>query len=381
MQKNIIPEGTRDLVGDECSIRKALIDNVNGVFNKWGYDEVITPTVEYYNTFHYKTQSLKEEEMYKFFDSKGKILVLRPDMTVPIARVVATKLKDSEIPIRLRYEANIYRVNESLGGKRNEYTDCGVELIGLDSKSSDFEIIVTAFEVLKAINVEEYKLEIGDINLFNSAINALGLAEDVKLKLAELIEKKSLKALEDFLDEINIEDDKKKFFKRLPWLFGDRTVLEECKKFAFNEGMIDSLKYLENLYCNLEALGFGKSITLDLGMVPRLDYYTGIIFRGYVKGVGNVVLSGGRYDNLIKVFGRDEKAIGFSVDINCLIPLVKEISEDDIEKVNITFTKNKELEAMIKALEVTGNGGIVKMNPCDGEMKEIIISKEVNNGN
>lgn len=294
MQKNIIPEGTRDFIGDECSVRGKLINKVEDVFAKWGYEEVITPTVEYYNTFHYKTQSLKEEEMYKFFDSKGKILVLRPDMTVPIARVVATKLKDHKIPIRLRYESKVYRVNESLGGKRNEYTDCGVELIGLDSNSSDLEILITALQVLKVADVEGYKLEIGDINFFNSAINTLNLRDEEKIKLAELIEKKSLKSLEDFLNQLNIEEDKKEFFKKLPWLFGGRTVLNHCKKLVFNNEMDESLKYLENLYNKLEDLGFGDFVTLDLGMVPRLDYYTGIIFRGYVQGVGNTVLSGGK---------------------------------------------------------------------------------------
>ncbi|MBB6622751.1 ATP phosphoribosyltransferase regulatory subunit [Clostridium gasigenes] len=381
MQENIIPEGTRDLLGDECSVREELIKNVKSVFTKWGYDEVITPTVEYYNTFHYKTQSLKEEEMYKFFDSKGRILVLRPDMTVPIARVVATKLKDHKTPIRLRYESNVYRVNESLGGKRNEYTDCGVELIGLDSNSSDLEILITALEVLKVANVEEYKLEIGDINFFNSAINTLGVKEEEKIRLAELIEKKSLKALEDFLEQLDIEEDKKQFFKRLPWLFGGKSILEECKSLTFNEGMNASLKYLEDSYNKLERLGFGGFITLDLGMVPRLDYYTGIIFRGYVQGVGNTVLSGGRYDNLIKVFGRDEKAIGFSINIDCLIQLVKHESVSHENKFAITFNKDNETLAMTKALEIIENGGMVKMFPSEEVNKVIVAGKGEKNGN
>lgn len=381
MKKNIIPEGTRDLIGDECSTRESLTQKVKGVFTKWGYSEVITPTVEYYNTFHYKTQSLKEEEMYKFFDDKGKILVLRPDMTVPIARVVATKLKDYNTPIRLRYESNVYRVNESLGGKRNEYTDCGVELIGLDSKSSDLEILVTALQVLKVVNVEEYKLEIGDINFFNSSINSLGLNEDEKVKLAELIEKKSLKSLEDFVEGLNIEEDKKQFFKRLPWLFGGKEVLEECRKFIFNDDMEKSLKYLKDLYEKLEALGFGGLITVDLGMVPRLDYYTGIIFRGYVKGAGNTVLSGGRYDNLIKVFGRDEKAIGFSINIDCLIPLVKYESVINKNKFRVVFNKENETLAMKKGLEILENGGVIKMMPSE-EVREVkILNWEDNNGN
>ncbi|NKF06256.1 ATP phosphoribosyltransferase regulatory subunit [Clostridium gasigenes] len=381
MQENIIPEGTRDLLGDECSVREELIKNVKSVFTKWGYDEVITPTVEYYNTFHYKTQSLKEEEMYKFFDSKGRILVLRPDMTVPIARVVATKLKDHKTPIRLRYESNVYRVNESLGGKRNEYTDCGVELIGLDSNSSDLEILITALEVLKVANVEEYKLEIGDINFFNSAINTLGVKEEEKIRLAELIEKKSLKALEDFLEQLDIEEDKKQFFKRLPWLFGGKSILEECKSLTFNEGMNASLKYLEDSYNKLERLGFGGFITLDLGMVPRLDYYTGIIFRGYVQGVGNTVLGGGRYDNLIKVFGRDEKAIGFSINIDCLIQLVKHESVSHENKFAITFNKDNETLAMTKALEIIENGGMVKMFPSEEVNKVIVAGKGEKNGN
>lgn len=380
MQENIIPEGTRDLIGDECSVREELIKKVKSVFTKWGYDEVITPAVEYYNTFHYKTQSLKEEEMYKFFDSKGRILVLRPDMTVPIARVVATKLKDHKTPIRLRYESNVYRVNESLGGKRNEYTDCGVELIGLDSNSSDLEILITALEVLKVANVEEYKLEIGDINFFNSAINTLGVKEEEKIRLAELIEKKSLKALEDFLEQLDIEEDKKQFFKRLPWLFGGKSILEECKSLTFNEGMNASLKYLEDLYNKLERLGFGDFITLDLGMVPRLDYYTGIIFRGYVQGAGNTVLSGGRYDNLIKVFGRDEKAIGFSINIDCLIQLVKHESVSHENKFVITFNKDNETLAMTKALEIIENGGMVKMFPSEEVNKVIVAGKGEKNG-
>lgn len=380
MQKKIMPDGAMDIIGDKCEVRKTLIKKVKDVFIKWGYEEVITPTVEYYDTFNYKTKILKEEEMYKFFDNKGRILVLRPDMTIPIARVVATKLKDYNTPIRLRYESNVYRVNESLSGKRNEYTDCGIELIGLDSGSSDLEILVTALEVLKAINIDEYKLEIGDINLFNSAINNLGVSESEKLRLAELIEKKSFKALEDFLEELNIEDGKKVFFKKLPWLFGGKAVLEECKGLAFNKEMNISLKYLEDLYNKLESLGFADFIAVDLGMVPRLDYYTGIIFRGYVQGVGNTVLSGGRYDNLIKVFGRDEKAIGFSINMDCLIPLVKVLDSECENNFIISFNKENETKAMIKALELIKNGAIVKMFPSKAVSGVIIECKGDKNG-
>lgn len=116
-QRNVLPEGTRDLILNECIVKKQLERDIDELFNKWGYKEVITPTVEYYETFNHNSNTLREEDMYKFFDNKGRILVLRPDMTVPIARVVETKLKDTDLPIKLRYNSNIFRVHKSLGEK------------------------------------------------------------------------------------------------------------------------------------------------------------------------------------------------------------------------------------------------------------------------
>ena len=158
-QRNVLPEGTRDLILNECIVKKQLERDIDELFNKWGYKEVITPTVEYYETFNHNSNTLREEDMYKFFDNKGRILVLRPDMTVPIARVVETKLKDTDLPIKLRYNSNIFRVHKSLGGKRNEYTDIGVELIGLSEKESDLEILVLALEGLKKLGLKDFKLE------------------------------------------------------------------------------------------------------------------------------------------------------------------------------------------------------------------------------
>ena len=171
--KNIVPEGTRDFTIDECKKRNNIVKTIIGVFEKWGYGEIATPTVEYYETFNHKTQSLKEEEMYKFFDNNGRILVLRPDMTVPVARMINTKLKDMNLPLKLFYTANVFRVHESLEGKRNEYLDCGIELIGGDGEVIDLEILVTALEVLKSLNTKEnFKLEIGDVNILRSTLKS-----------------------------------------------------------------------------------------------------------------------------------------------------------------------------------------------------------------
>ena len=142
--KKVIPEGTRDYTIEECFKRNKIIEKIKNIFRLWGYREVSTPTIEYFDNFNSKTKTLKEEEMYKFFDNRGHILVLRPDMTVPVARMVATKLKDLETPMKLSYCSSIFRVHESFLGGRNEYLDCGVELIGVKDKIGDLEIITPA---------------------------------------------------------------------------------------------------------------------------------------------------------------------------------------------------------------------------------------------
>ena len=364
-KRNMLPEGTRDLILDECIIKRSLERDIDNIFEKWGYKEVITPTLEFYETFNYNSQTLREEDMYKFFDNRGRILVLRPDMTIPIARVVETKLKDAEFPIKLRYTSNVFRVHASLGGKRNEYTDCGVELIGIEDKKSDLEVLVLALEALKKLGLNDFKLEIGNIGFFNGAFKNLDIDQEHREVIAQFIEDKNLKSLEDYLEDLDIKEEYKKFFNKLPWMFGDKNILEEAKKLAFNDEIKENLEYLEVLYSQLEALGYGENVTFDLGMVPRLNYYTGMIFRGYGEGVGNTLLRGGRYDSLIKSSNTYVPAIGFSIDINSVIPNVKlnkNLNEDE-NVYKIYYSEKNRIEAIKKSEELRNQGYIVDLLP------------------
>lgn len=375
-KKNMLPEGTRDLILDECVIKRKLERDIDSLFEKWGYKEVITPTLEFYETFNYNSQTLKEEDMYKFFDNRGRILVLRPDMTIPIARVVQTKLKDVDFPIKLRYTSNVFRVHESLGGKRNEYTDCGIEFVGLEDKKSDLEILVLALEALKKLGLNDFKLEIGNIGIFNGAFKNLEMSQEDKEMIAKFIEEKNLKNLEDYLVGLEMTDEYKNFFNKLPWLFGNKQIIDEAKKLVFNEEIKESLAYLEELYNQLEALGYGNNVTFDLGMVPRLNYYTGIIFRGYGEGHGNILLSGGRYDNLIEFSRAFVPAIGFSIDINSVISTF-ELNEELIQNENvykIYYDDKDRIEAIKKSEELREQGFIVELLPKEG-IAEIEIVK------
>jgi ATP phosphoribosyltransferase regulatory subunit len=371
-KKNMLPEGTRDLILDECIIKRALEREIDEIFKKWGYKEVITPTLEFYETFNYNSQTLREEDMYKFFDNRGRILVLRPDMTIPIARVIETKLKDVNLPIKLRYTSNVFRVHESLGGKRNEYTDCGVEFVGLEDKKSDLEVLVLALEALKKLGLNDFKLEIGNIGFFNGAFKNLEIDKENREYIAQFIEDKNLKSLEDYLSDLDIKEEYKKFFNKLPWMFGDKQILDEAKKLALNEDIKQNLEYLEELYLQLQELGYGENVTFDLGMVPRLNYYTGIIFRGYAEGVGNTVLRGGRYDKLIKSSNSYVPAIGFSIDVNSVISNVNinEILNKDENVYKIYYSEKNRIEAIKKAEELRNQGYIADLLPKEG-IKEI----------
>ncbi|MGL4569900.1 MAG: ATP phosphoribosyltransferase regulatory subunit [Clostridium sp.] len=361
ISKNVIPEGTRDLVFNECRRKKSIISSLENTFDKWGYDEVITPTIEYYSTFFSGEEGVNEEEVYKFFDGNGRILSLRPDMTVPISRVIGTKMKEVEPPIRLRYTSNVFRVNRTFGGKKNEYVDCGVELVGAKELEGDIEILTAALQTFKNLNIKDFKLEIGNINFFNSLVEQTEINESERENLAVLIEGKSLIELEDFLNGLNIKESSKNFLKRLPWLFGDETILDKEIEMATDNRTKDTLLYLKSINEILNKLGYENNISFDLGMVPGVNYYTGIIFKGYVNGARAAVLSGGRYDNLIKSFGRDLPAVGFSINVD-LIWENERLNEDaEIQECTIYYGKNNLVKAISESNKLRSSGSRVKI--------------------
>lgn len=348
MKKFSIPSGTRDLILDECMKKRALQKGIEEVFDAYGYDEIITPSIEYYQTYQTGFEQLKDEQMYKFFDQDGKILTLRMDMTVPIARVCASKFKDQTPPFRFRYHANVYKVKQSFAGKRNEVTDCGIELLGLQDKESDLEILMCALEVMETMKQSSYTLEIGNVNFFHSACDELQLDKEEVEILADLIDRKSMIELKDYLSKLKLDEDKQQFFLQLPWLCGDIKVLDDALTYCFNDQLKDIVYQLKQLMSDLTALGYGKHITFDLGKVPHLNYYSGLLFEGFVEGIGTSVLSGGRYDHLLEKFGKPMPAIGFSVKLDYLLE-VYELTCETKKTMQILYPLSKQLEALQKA--------------------------------
>lgn len=358
MERYIIPEGTRDYTIEECIKRDYVGATLINLFKQWSYKKVVTSTIEYYDTFCTKEMEIGKEYLYKFLDKNGDILVLRPDMTIPVARMVNTKLRELELPLKLCYLSNVFRVNESMKGLKNEYIDCGVELIGLEDVRGDLEVLVLAIESLKAVTNSNFKIEIGNIQILRSIFKSINLSEDQIEVVAKLIDKKNVTSLKEYVETLNIDKKSKECLNKLPWLFGGSDILKTAKELISSEEVIEKVEYLENLYNSLFRLGYEKYISFDLSMLPKLNYYTGIIFKGHIEGIGSCVLTGGRYDNLLKGYGRDLKALGFSINVDLLSEIISDNFSNLEEKVIIYEEDN--VEAITKAVSEMKKGNTIE---------------------
>ena len=308
------PEGTRDRLFAECRDRRAVQGDLTALFRRRGYGEVSTPAVEFYDLFLRSGSPLPQESMMKIVDRSGKILVMRPDCTAPIARVAATKLKSVPLPQRLYYDQTVFRSGAEHRGGSGEIAQCGVELIGASGPKADLEMVAMAVDALRACGLERFHIELGHAGFFRSLAGRMDMDGETVERMRALIEGKNFAALNDLLEPY-ADQPACAALRRLSRLFGGEEVLSEAVALA---GEDESLRYLSSLWTELKAAGYGPYIRFDLGLVHQIDYYTGVVFRGYVEGAGDAVLSGGRYDSLVASFGRVAPATGFAVDVDAV---------------------------------------------------------------
>lgn len=328
------PEGIQDILVSQCFQKRNLEEKIRKVFRSRGYYEIETPTVEFYDVFSSEDETTPQETMFKFFDGQGRILVLRPDITVPTARVVATKFKDIDHPLRFSYIGNTFKYNELGGGKQKEFTQAGVEITGINTPQADAEVVATAIEVIKASGLESFQIDIGQVDFFKGIMEETGLSLEETEKMRALIDSKDYLAIEELVKAHSIREDLKELIFSLPRLFGSIDVIEQVKKYSLNNRSINALENLRQIINILEDYGLEKYVSVDLGMVQSLNYYTGTIFRGFTYGVGFPILSGGRYDRLVEKFGKASPATGFSLGIN-MIMMALERQKIEAEKPGI----------------------------------------------
>ncbi|MDF2986327.1 MAG: histidyl-tRNA synthetase 2 [Eubacterium sp.] len=313
------PDGVQDILFDECYAKREIESRIRKTFRSYGFYEIETPTIEFFDVFSSEIESFPQEAMVKFFDHKGRILVLRPDITVPVARITATKNRDVQLPIKYSYLGNVFRYNEVGGGRQNEFTQVGVELLGDSSSESDAEIIAVAINTLKATGLENFQIDIGQVEFFNGLAEEAGFSEKDLKRISKLIDRKDYVGVEEIVNQYQMSNELRDLILKLPGLFGSLDVIQKLKKLTGNQRSLAALENIEEVIDILGDYGFTKYISVDLGMLKGPDYDTGIIFRGFTYGVGFPILSGGRYDSLTSIFGKDCPATGFSISLNMLM--------------------------------------------------------------
>lgn len=348
----ITPEGSRDFLFEECDDRRKAERVLGDVFKENHYRKVMTPAIEFFDVFDSENTGIEPEEMFKLTDSKGRTTVLRPDNTMPIARMVATRLNNEDFPVRLYYNQSVFVRNKDLAGKINEIAQSGVEFIGDGSMQADIEVISMAVESLKRCELNAFKIEIGNAAFFNTILDKMNISTTTKADICNLIEGKNYAALGDLLD--TFEDSREvRLIKKLPRLFGNARVIEEAKRLYSDEKANQALDYLKAVYDALCSAGLEEYIMLDLGLVNRSNYYTGVIFHGYAQGSGLTVLSGGRYDNLLEKFGMPAPAIGFGVDVSAVCEAMREVI--NIERpIRIALTKGRLEKSSVSLFRAMG---------------------------
>jgi len=365
------PDGVQDILFDECYKKRNLENKIRLIFRNSGYSEIETPSIEFYDVFSAGVDAIQQENMFKFFDKDGRILVLRSDMTIPSARVYATKLKERKLPVRIFYIGNSFNYSDVGGGRSKEFTQAGVEILGVSGPKADAEVIATAVMAIKASGLDNFQIDIGQANFFKGIIEEAGFDSSESEEIRKLVDKKDFVGIEQMLESKDLSSELKELILGLPGYFGSVEVLDRAAIITKNEKSLNAIDNLRQILKILDDYGVSKYISIDLGMVNSLNYYTGIIFKGFTFDVGFPILSGGRYDTLIENYGEKCAATGFSLGINMLMMAIsrQKICADNFETdLYITYSNDYRKEALKLVNYFRGVNKSVELDiTCKGE--------------
>lgn len=328
----ITPEGTKDYLALESRAIRCAEKRLSSVFKSKGYEKVMTPTIEFFDVFNRESSGYNPEDLYSLTDSYGRLLVLRPDSTLPIARLVSTRFQNARLPLRLYYNQNVFLRQKNLTGRSDEAVQSGIELMGISGLRADLEVITTAVEAIESCTSADFKLEIGHAGFFKELCKKLNVSDETVSEIYECVESRNFVSLNNILDKIG-KNEITKCIRNLPRFFGGLEIIEKAKQIDLGDEGQKSLDYLKKLYILLCKAGLQNKIVIDLSLVNRTNYYTGIIFKGYLQGSGVSVVSGGRYDSLGAEFGRDMCSTGFGIETGALASVMLSRNELDNEKL------------------------------------------------
>ena len=351
------PYGTQDFLPNEAAAKRAIEQKIFELFASFGYEEVVTPTMEYLETLTTSSGRAIEPHLFKMFDRNNRTLALRHEMTTPIARLAVSRLKDSPLPLKLSYNTNVFRFRTNQPGRQCEFYQAGVELLGISNAFADAEVIALAAQALKFSGLADFKICLGQVEFAGGLMEQNNLSHELQAEMKTAIERHDIVALEN----LPVADS----LKRIPKLQGGREILFEAESLVDNERSRRALDNLTEIYRLLEIYGVADKITFDLGLIRDFEYYTGMVFEAYAAGVGYSLAGGGRYDNMLKDFGAACPATGFALGIERILSArqFQGVAENlRAKNFYLSYTAGLEDAAIKKAAELRAAGKIVEVS-------------------
>ena len=300
------PDGFTDQLPGVCAFKRELEARLRKLFLMNGYDEIETPGVEYFDVYK---SFVAEEELYKFTDGKGRLLCTRYDGTIPVARYAAGR--NDKLPMRLSYIENMYRAGQNGGGKQSGFTQAGVELLGASGSRSDAEVLALAIKSALELGLTDLQVSVGQVQFFKGLSRQLGLSGEAISKVKAAISNRDSVTVEKL--ELSRED--KDTLLMITESGGTYETIDNMLPRITDEGAKEALGNIKEILDIMDRYGYLKYVSVDLGLIDSIDYYTGVVFKGYTYEVGFPVFGGGRYDDVSKTFGKDMAAVGFSISL------------------------------------------------------------------
>jgi ATP phosphoribosyltransferase regulatory subunit len=307
----LIPPGTRDILPDEMRELRELSGALLGTFQRFGYGEVWTPTMEYEDVL-VQGDERAAGASYRLFDENGQVLALRPDMTIPICRLVATRYTHAEPPLRLCYLSHAYRAVRPQRGQQREFLQAGIELIGADAPEGTGEVLEVLAAALEAAGLSRARIGLGDAGLYRGLLEGMGVDESARQNALKALERHDFVALEMEVRRLPLDSSRRRVLAALPQLRGGREVIDRAVELG-GEEVSAAIARLRDTARSIDRRGISERVIFDLGLVRDLGYYTGAIFEVYDPALGHILGGGGRYDDLLGRFGRALPACGFAL--------------------------------------------------------------------
>ncbi len=366
-----LPLGVRDHLGQEALARRQLESSVGETFRAWGYNDVILPMFEYADTLELPIKAESTARLYRFFDLEGRSLVLRPDMTTSVARVVGTRMNGVEGPHRLCYAGSVFRHEESSGiGYQQEFRQLGIELVGAGTPEADAEVLACLASALDACHLHEFSLVLGHTGYYQGLKDSLHLPPTVERELRDALRRKSEPAVQDLGEKCNLTGAQRQSLEMLLQLSGSNiaAVLERAGTGSLNARMNRALANLSDIFACVEAHGAGKHLVLDLADIRDLTYYTGMTFEVLLPDATMVAGGGGRYDRLVGNFGPPQAAVGGALQLDRLTRASGAVKQSNpLQRVApdllLGKTRDQRCLAFVKEIRQSGLTAIVDPLP------------------